>query len=308
MYDLIIIGGSAAATAAGIYAARRKLNFKIITLNFGGEVATSGIIENWPGIIKTDGITLAKQFREHLKSYNVAIEEFVEVKKVVKDGDIFLIYAQQKTNGFKDLLYQTKAVIAATGVHPRALNIPGEKEFLHKGLSYCTVCDGPLFSGKIVATIGGGNSALESALMLANIAQKVYVINKNPAFKGEKILIEKVLSNPKISVIYNANTKEITGKDFVKGLIYEDLQTKTQKTLEVQGVFVHIGMIPNSLFAIDVKKNEFGEIVVNKKCETSVSGFFAAGDVTDIPYKQIGIAVGQGIVAALSAVEYLNKN
>lgn len=308
MYDLIIIGGSAAATAAGIYAARRKLNFKIVTLNFGGEVATSGVIENWPGIIKTDGITLAKQFREHLKSYNVAIEEFVEVKKVVKDGDIFLIYAQQKTNGFKDLLYQTKAVIAATGVHPRALSIPGEKEFLHKGLSYCTVCDGPLFSGKIVATIGGGNSALESALMLANIAQKVYVINKNPTFKGEKILIEKVLSNPKISVIYNANTKEITGKDFVKGLIYEDLQTKTQKTLEVHGVFVHIGMIPNSLFATDVKKNEFGEIVVNKKCETSVSGFFAAGDVTDIPYKQIGIAVGQGIVAALSAVEYLNKN
>lgn len=307
IYDLIIIGGSAAATAAGIYSARRKLSFKIITIDLGGEVATSGIIENWPGMIRTDGITLAKNFKDHLKSYGAPIEELVEVKEIKKEGDIFLIKAQKKTDGMEMLEYQAKTVIVATGVHPRKLDIPGEKEFLHKGLSYCTTCDGPLFGGKVVAVIGGGNAALEAALMLSNIAKKVFVLNKNQMFKGEEILIEKVLADKNIEVIYNALTKKIIGENFASGVIYENAQSKEEKNLEVQGIFVHIGMIPNSHIAPDAQKNLFGEIIVSKKCETSIPGLFAAGDVTDISFKQIAICVGQGVTAALSAVEYLNK-
>ncbi len=307
VFDLIIVGGSVAASAAGIYAARRKLNFKIITLNLGGEVAISGIIENWPGIIRTDGITLAKNLIKHLKYYGASIEEFVEVLEIKKEGEIFLIKAQKKTDGMESLEYRAKTVIVATGVHPRKLDVPGEQKFLHKGLSYCTTCDGPLFGSKIVAVIGGGNAALEAALMLSNIAKKIFIINKNPNFKGEAVLIDKVLSSKNVEIIYNALTKEILGDNFVTGLIYEDIQSKEEKKLEIQGVFVHIGMVPNSHIVPEVEKNPFGEIIVSKKCETSIPGLFAAGDVTDIPYKQIAISAGQGVIAALAAVEYLNK-
>src|SRR3989344_1590264 len=168
-YDLIIIGGSAAATTASIYAARRGLNFKIISKDFGGEVATSGEIGNWPGDGMTDGIALADKFRKHLEQYNVDLEEGIEVESVQKDeSGIFLIKVKNSQN------YNAKTVIIATGVHPRPLNVPGEQEFRNKGVSYCSTCDMPLFSGKIVATIGGGNSALESGLMGADIASKVY--------------------------------------------------------------------------------------------------------------------------------------
>jgi len=301
IYDLIIVGGSIAATSAGIYASRRKLNFKIVTIDLGGEVATSGIIENWPGIIKTDGITLSQQFKDHLKSYNAPIDEGIEVNEIKKDGDIFLIKTANKTE------YKAKSVIVATGVRPRKLNVPGEEEFFHKGLSYCTVCDGPLFQQKVTGVIGGGNSALESALMLADIAKQVFIINKNPVFKGEEILIEKVKNNPKIEIIYNADTKKILGTNFISGIVYQDLNTKQEKTLALEGVFIHIGMVPNSYMLNDVEKNQFGEIIVTKKCETSIPGLFAAGDVTDVPYKQIVISAGQGAIAALAAVEFLNK-
>lgn len=320
MFDLIIIGGSAAATAAGIYAARRGLNFKIITKDFGGEVATSGEIGNWPGVTRTDGIALASQFKEHLKFYNVVPEEGVEVEKITKQEDpaqsnsadhqqkgrtlggasgTFLI----KTKSGKD--YVAKTVIVATGVHPRELNVPGEKEFRNKGVSYCTVCDGPLFSGKVTAVIGGGNSALEAGLMLADIASKVYMINKNPEFKGEKILLDNLVTKKNVEVIYNANTSQIAGEQFVIGLKYDQ---EGQHDIKVDGVFVHIGMIPNSnIVPEEVEKNKFGEIMVNKNCETSIPGLYAAGDVTDIPFKQIVIAAGQGTIALLSAVNYLNK-
>ena len=322
MFDLIIIGGSAAATAAGIYAARRNLNFKIITKDFGGEVATSGEIANWPGIIKTDGVTLAQQFRDHLDSYGVEIEEGVEVDKIAKLQDgTFCITAKagegSKMAGEKmpalseqsesKCDYLAKAVIVATGVHPRELNIPGEKEFRNKGVSYCTVCDGPLFPGKIVATIGGGNSALESALMLADIAAKVYVINKNPEFKGEAVLLDNLKTKQNVEIIYNAKTSRITGGEFVTGLVFADKKGQEHE-LKVEGVFVHIGMVPNSgIVPPEVEKNKFGEIIVDKNCQTNIPGLYAAGDVTDIPHKQIVISAGQGTCALLSAVSYLNK-
>lgn len=305
VYDLIIIGGSAAATAAGIYAARRNLNFKIITKDFGGEVATSGEIGNWPGINQTDGITLAQQFKDHLKFYGVEPEEGVMVEKVTKQEDgLFSISAKQEEEAGN---YSAKAVIITTGVHPKELNIPGEKEFRNKGVSYCTVCDGPLFSGKVTAVVGGGNSALEAALMLADISTKVYVINKNPQFKGEQILIDKLVEKKNVEIIYNTKTTQILGEQFVSGLKYVN-STGLEQELKTDGIFVHIGMIPNSLLAPEgTEKNQFGEIVVNKNCETNIPGLYAAGDVTDIAFNQIVIAAGQGTIALLSAVNYLNR-
>ncbi len=324
MYDLIIIGGSAAATSAGIYAARRNLNFKMVTKDFGGEVATSGEIGNWPGVIKTDGIALAQQFKEHLKFYGVEPEEGIEVEKItrledgtfcitVKDGpdsqseSRILDFAKRNRDKTGKCDYAAKAVIVATGVRPKELNIPGEKEFRNKGVTYCTVCDGPLFAGKVTAVIGGGNSALEAGLMLADIAKKVYVINKNPVFKGDAILLDNLKTKKNVEIIYNARAKEIIGNEFVNGLKYDNETGNTQE-LKVDGIFVHIGMVPNStLVPPETEKNAFGEIVVNKNCETNIPGLYAAGDMTDTPFKQIIIAAGQGTTAALNVVNYLNK-
>ncbi len=320
IYDLIIVGGSAAATAAGIYAARRNLNFKIITKDFGGEVATSGEIGNWPGINKTDGITLSQQFKDHLNFYNVEPEEGVEVEKITKQGNgLFCLSTKQdgvamaseklETEDVAALKcdYLAKTVIITTGVHPRELNIPGEREFRNKGVSYCTVCDGPLFSGKVTAVIGGGNSALESGLMLADISTKVYVLNKNLQFKGDQILIDNLNTKKNVEIIYGATSTEIIGDQFVAGLKYVDSQGQEQE-LKVDGIFVHIGMIPNSgLTPEGTEKNSFGEIIVNKNSETNIPGLYAAGDVTDVPFHQIVIAAGQGTIALLSAVNYLNR-
>ena len=322
MLDLIIIGGSAAATSAGIYAARRNLNFKIITKDFGGEVATSGEIANWPGIIKTDGIALAQQFKDHLASYGVEPEEGVEVEGVAKQDDgTFCITAKRgepqataveklpapETPAGLTCDYEARAVIITTGVHPRELNVPGEKEFRNKGISYCTVCDGPLFSGKVTTVIGGGNSALEAGLMLADIANKVYVINKNTTFKGDQVLIDNLLTKQNVEIIYSAKTTEFIGQEFLTEIKYIGQNGATQE-LKTDGAFIHIGMVPNSsIVGPEVEKSQFGEIKVNANCETNIPGLYAAGDVTDVPFKQIVIAAGQGTIATLAAVTYLNK-
>lgn len=321
MYDLIIIGGSAASTAAGIYAARRGLKFKIITKEFGGEVATSGEVGNWPGMGQTDGFTIAQKFKEHLQFYKADIEEGVWVEKVTKQEDgTFCITAKtgkesksagdrmiEETNGAPKCDYEAKAVIIATGVHPRELGVPGEKEFRNKGVTYCTTCDGPLFQGKVVATVGGGNSALESALMLADIASKVYVVNKNAQFKGEKVLVDKLQAKENVEIIYEAMTTEVVGDQLVKALKYKDKEGKEQQ-LDVEGVFVHIGMIPNSgLVGDEVKKDQLGQIEIDANMQTNVPGLYAAGDVTTVAFNQIVIAAGQGCIATLSAVQYLNS-
>ncbi len=301
MFDLIIIGGSVAATTAGVYAARRGLDFKIITKEFGGEVATSGTIENWPGIATIDGLALADQFKSHLAANHVVPEEGVEVVSIVKnvDGSFSVEAGEQK--------FEAKSLIVTTGVHPRELGIPGEKEFRNKGVTYCTTCDGPLFQDKITTVVGGGNSALESALMLAEIASKVYLINKNNQFKGEQVLIDKVTSHKNIQVVYGAKTAEIKGEQLVSEIVYTD-SSGTSQALKTDGIFIHIGMIPNSgIVPKDVLKDGFGQIMVDDHCATNVAGLFAAGDVTNVPFKQIVIAAGQGCIAALSVVEYLNR-
>lgn len=306
MDDVIVIGGSAAATAAGIYLARRKMKFRIIALEWGGEVATSGEISNYPGFVSTDGIELSKKFLEHLRSYGIEPELGVRVTAVKKgDGGDFLVAAEKDG---KAITYRAKAVIVATGSRPRELNVPGEKEFRGKGVSYCTVCDGPLFKNKVVVTIGGGDSANESGIMLNEIAKKVYVLTKNPDMKGDPSLVTRLKSAKNVTIIPNANTTRIFGDQFVRGVEYEDAVTKEKKIIEAEGVFIHIGMIPNTQFLPpEVKKNPYGELTIDQNCMTSIPGLFAAGDLTEIAFKQIGIAVGQGIIAALAAVTYVNK-
>lgn len=313
MYDLVIIGAAAAGSAAAIYAARRNLNFVIVAKDIGGEVALSGEVENWPGIIHTNGFELAKNFHDHIKSYGAKIETGYAVIAINHEKNHHIVRAVNDSGSEKT--FETKTIIIGSGIHPRVLNVPGENELRGRGVTYCTVCDGPLYKKKITATIGAGNSALESALMMRDISVKVFLITKfpdTPEFKGgfpkgEDILIQKVKQSPNVEIIYNANTARILGDDAVSGIEYEDLKIKEKKTIAVQGVMVHVGMIPNSDFATDIKKNPLGEIIVDNLCQTSSTGIFAAGDVTDIPYKQIVISSGQGVVAALSAINYLNR-
>mgnify|MGYP006325239919 CR=1 FL=1 len=311
MFDLIIIGAAAAGSSAAIYAARRNLNTIIISKDIGGEVALSGEVENWPGTIHTTGFELAQDFHKHVKQYNVPIDEGYEVTAIEKKENYFVVTA--KLYGGQEKVYEAKTVLIGSGIHPRELGITKEKELKGKGVTYCTVCDGPLFKKKITATIGAGNSALESALMMSGIAEKVYLLTKYDADsqghgfpRGENILIDKVLALPNIEVIYNANTTEFLGETQLTGLRYTDTKTNETKDLSLNAAMVHIGFIPNSSFVTIAEKNAAGEIIADKLGATTCPGLFAAGDVTDIPYKQISIAAGAGVTAVLSAINYLN--
>lgn len=318
MRETLVIGASAAGLSAAIYLARRGVDSTVVAKDVGGEMALSGEIGNYPGLITTNGIELSKKMREHALAYQVTIEEGVEASGLSRTTDGFSLEA--KVNG-SPKPYEAKTVIITTGAHPKKLRIPGEEAFYHKGVTYCTVCDGPLFAGKPVAIVGGGNSALEAGLMMATLSPKVYVITKNPAMKGEMILSRELFAKPNVEFVPNALTQEIVGGElapsgtegsrsgFVTGLRYLDTASNQLRQLAVEAVFIHVGLKPNT----DWLPTElgittaFGEITVNKLCQTNIPGLFAAGDVTDIPYKQIGVAVGQGITAALSAISYLNS-
>ena len=306
MYDLLIIGGSAAGASAAIYAARAKLNFKVITKDLGGEVANSGEIGNYPGFNVTNGVELSEKFAEQMRFNQIDIETGVYIERIVRNGKTFVVTTKDDSEQSKT--YEAKAIILATGARPRHLGVPGEQEYYQKGLSYCTTCDGPLYRQKIVTTIGGGNSALESILMMSNLASRVYSININPEFTGEKVYIEKVKNLPNVVLIPNAQTTTIVGNAAVSGVEYFEKASGDKKVIETQGVFIHIGIIPNSDMAKDLGvTNKFGFIEVDTHMQTAVPGFFAAGDVVNVPYQQIAIATGQGTTALLSAQAYLNK-
>ncbi|MBF8280490.1 MAG: thioredoxin reductase [Candidatus Magasanikbacteria bacterium] len=313
MYDLIIVGGSAAGVAAAIYAARRRLHFLLISHDIGGEVASSGEIENYPGYVHTDGLEMTKKYEDQLAHNEVPMEIGSDVLAVApiaefdknRDGEKIIAVKINQLSGQEKIL-EARAVIVASGIKPRHLGVSGETELYHHGVTYCTVCDGPLFKNKITATVGTGNSALESALMMSQIAKKVFVLTKYPSFKGEQVLIDKVESSPNVEILREAITTRVIGENAVSGLEYKN-KTGAVMTLDAQGVMVHIGQTPNSGF-IQVGKDSNGQIIVDKLCRTNVPGIFAAGDVTDVPYKQIAIASGQGVIAALAAIEYINRN
>lgn len=299
MYDLIIIGAGPAGITASVYAARKKMIFLVITKDIGGQAAISGDIENYTGYQFITGPELAAKFEEHMRKYNIELKENEEVLELKKTDNAITIKTNKNT-------YEAKTVIVASGKRSMELNVPGEKEFRNRGLTYCATCDGPLFTGKDVVVVGGGNSALDAALQLINIAKHVYIININPTLTGDAIMQEKVGQNSKVTILNNTQIVAILGDAMVNGIRVK--KEGREETLAVEGVFVEIGLIPNSEFAKDVKKNNLGEIKVSSQNETSIAGIFAAGDVTDVLEKQIIIAAGEGSKAVLKAFRYLSQH
>ncbi|MAG50853.1 hypothetical protein CL621_04425 [archaeon] len=303
-YELIIIGAGPAGITAAIYAARRKLNFLLISKDIGGQTLLSAEVKNYTGYHFIKGTDLVKKFEEHLRDYKIKVKIKERVKNIRKIGKNFEIITSKSK-------YQTRAVIVASGKKPRKLKVPGEDEFHNKGLTYCATCDAPLFDQKIVAVIGGANSALESTLASIPYAKKIYIITINSKLYGDKVLQDKILKNKKVEVLYKAKTTEVLGKKFVTGLKLE--QNKKERTLNVEGIFVEIGLIPGCNFAEIIRKNKWGEIMIKRSTKTmaenltNISGIFAAGDVTDIPAKQIIVAAGEGSKAALACFDYLGK-
>ena len=299
MYDLIIIGAGPAGITAAVYAARKRLKFLVITLDIGGQAAWSGDIENYTGYQFITGPDLAAKFEEHLRQYKFDMKENEEVIEVTKADSLIRV----KTHKGE---YEAKTLIIASGKISKELNAPGEKEFKHHGLSYCATCDGPLFSGKDVAVVGGGNSALDATLQMVKIAKRVYIINANPELSGDRIMRDKVERSDVVKVINNSKVTEVLGDNNMVTAIKIKRDNKAE-SLPVQGVFVEIGLVPHSKFVKDIDKNQYGEIKVNSKNETNIPGIFAAGDVTDVPDKQIIIAAGDGSKSALAAFKYLNQ-
>jgi len=296
--DLIIIGAGPAGITASIYAARKRLNFLVISEDIGGQTGWSGDIENYTGYQFITGPDLVNKFEEHMRRYDVLFKENERVLEVRKTGETVSVKTVKGE-------YTAKTAIIASGKKSRELGVPGEKEFKNRGLTYCATCDGPLFSGKEVAVIGGGNSALDAALQLIRIAKFVYIINIGPDLTGDPIMQEKLRESPIIKVLNNAHVTAVKGDKFVTGLKVR--LPGSEETLNVQGIFIEIGLIPNAGMAPDVEKNKYGEIKVSAYNETNVPGIFAAGDVTDVPEKQIVIAAGEGSKAALGVFRYLNK-
>jgi len=302
IYDLIIIGGGPAGITAGIYAARAGLKTLLITKNFGGQINLKAVeIENYPGFEKISGLEFIQKLEHHLKKFAIEIIYNI-VEKVKKENDIFIIFTEDKKQ------FQSKTLIIASGAEPRSLGVKGEKEFIGKGVSYCVTCDGPLFKDKTVAIIGGGNAGFEAALALAKWAKKIYILETLKTIQADKVNINQFEKlGAKGEIITNVEIKEIKGSNFVDSLVYQKRDTEEIKTLFVEGIFIEIGSIPATQFVKDlVEFNEKNEIKVNPKSgETSIAGLFAAGDVDDMPYKQIVIAAGEGAKAALSAAKYL---
>ncbi|MCK5332704.1 FAD-dependent oxidoreductase [Candidatus Parcubacteria bacterium] len=299
IYDSIIIGAGPAGITAAVYAARKGMKIAVLSKNIGGQVTRTSIVENYTGYQEISGIELAEKFNDHLKEFNFKFKK-TEVQNIEKRDDIFII----KTSLEK---FQSRSLIMATGAMPRELNIPGEKEYKNKGVTYCATCDAPLFHDKEVAVIGGGNSALEASLQLTKIAKKIYIINNTSTFTGDKILSDKLEKNKKVKIFHNSETSKISGDRFVQELEFS--LNKKIKKIAVQGVFIEIGFIPNTKLVENfIKLNSKNEIEVNLNQNSSDSGIFAAGDCTNIPYKQIVIAAGSGATAALSAFEYLTKS
>ena len=305
-YDVIIIGGGPAGTAAAVYSARKKLKTLLITESFGGQSIVSDDIQNWIGEPHISGFDLAKKLEAHVRAYPEAVEIKMPEKVLkVKESDAGFAAETDKSN-----VYQGKAIILVAGARRKRLNVPGEDKFEGKGVAYCSTCDAPLFSDMKVAVIGGGNSGLEAVHDLFPYASEVYLLHRSESLKADPATIEEARKNPKLKeIILNANTKEILGENSVSGIRYQDLKTGEEKILEVQGVFVEIGSTPNSEMVkglVDI--DAFGQVVIDPKHgSTSHRGIFAAGDITDDPYKQNNISAGDAVKAALAAYNYLLK-
>ena len=297
MYDLTIIGAGPAGITAGVYGARKRMNFLIISRDIGGQTSWSGDIENYIGYQFITGPELVTKFREHLEKFNVELKVEEEVKLVRREGGAIHITSDKGE-------YEARTVIIASGRKPRMLGAEGEMKYMNRGVTYCATCDGPLFAGMDVAVVGGGNAGLDAVLQLINIANKISVIEIAPTIKADPVMVEKAKASGKVTFYTQSKVETIYGDTFVKGIKVR--REGELFELPVQGVFVEIGSMPVSHIVPDVKKNEFKEIIVDPKCRTNREGIFAAGDVTDVPAKQIIVACGEGSKALLAAFEYLN--
>jgi alkyl hydroperoxide reductase subunit F len=301
MYELIILGGGPAGMTAAVYAARKQLNALFLSKDTGGQVNWTLGVENYMGYQFIEGSELMEKFEEQMKQFPLETRVGPEAKQIRQIDGGFEIEVDDGTS------YQTKALIVATGKRPRQLNVSGEDKFQGRGVTYCSICDGPMFTGKRVAVIGGGNSALEAVDDMAKIAEHIDLVSVTP-FTGDQVLIDKVTSLSNLSIFLEYEVVEIGGDVFVESLTIRDLKTKEPKKLAVSGIFVEIGLLPNSgLVKNTVHLNKTGEIEVNFANETNVAGLFAAGDVTNVPEKQIVVAAGEGAKAALRAHSYLRR-
>lgn len=301
--DVTVVGGGPAGVSAAIYAARKGLKVTMIADRFGGQVKDTMGIENLISVPKTTGPELAGALQSHLDEYDITMKEHFRVEKVEK-GEIKTIHL---SSGEK---IKTRTMIIATGAKWRELGVPGEKENIGNGVAYCPHCDGPFFKGKDVAVIGGGNSGIEAALDLAGIVKSVTVFEFLPELKADQVLVDQAESRTNITIYKNVATKQIIAEDGkVSAVEYQDRSTDEVAQINLEGVFVQIGLVPNSGFVKDViELNQYGEIVIDERGQTSVPGIFACGDVTTVPYKQIVIAMGEGAKASLAAFDYLLLN
>lgn len=303
LQDVTVIGGGPAGVAAAIYAARKGLNVTVIADRIGGQVKDTVGIENFISVPKTTGSELSSSMMAHLREYDITLKEHFRVNEI-ENGDT------KKVHISSGEIIETKTLIIATGAKWRKLGCPGEKENIGNGVAYCPHCDGPFFKGKDVAVIGGGNSGIEAALDLAGIVKSVTVFEFLPDLKADQVLVDQAEARENITIIKNAATKQILAEDGkVTAIEYMDRETEEVMQRDLAGVFVQIGLVPNSEFVKDlVEVSPYGEIQINERCETNVPGIFACGDVTTVPYKQIVIAMGEGSKASLSAFDYLLKN
>lgn len=301
-YEVLVVGGGPGGASAAIYAARKGIRTGIVAERFGGQVNDTLGIENFISVKYTEGPKLAASLEEHAKEYGIDIMKAQRAKRLEKKDLIEV----ELENG---AVLKSKTVIISTGARWRNLGVPGEAEFKNKGVAYCPHCDGPLFAGKHVAVIGGGNSGVEAAIDLAGVAGHVTVFEFMSELKADAVLQERLNSLPNTTVIKNAQVKEITGTSKVDGIDYIERETGETKHVELQGVFVQIGLVPNTDWIGDaLERNRMGEIVVDHRGATSIPGVFAAGDCTNSAYKQIIISMGAGATAALSAFDYLIRN
>lgn len=319
LYDVIIIGGGPAGIAAAVYTARKRLKTLLIAEEFGGQSIVSDDIQNWIGEAHISGFDLAKKLEAHVRSFPDMVdikspERALEVRsiKCMINGSIPAVPV--KTDRVCDFevktdkgMYEGKSVILGAGARRRKLGVPGEEQLNGKGVAYCSTCDAPLFSGKDVVVVGGGNAGLEAAVDLLPYATKIYLLEFGDSLKGDQVTQDELKKNEKVEIILNAQTKEILGDKFVTGVKYLDRKTNEEKTLNVGGIFVEIGSVPNSEMVkglVDLDK--YGQVIIDSKhSATSHPGIFAAGDITDDPYKQNNISAGDAVKAALAAYAYL---
>jgi NADH-dependent peroxiredoxin subunit F len=299
-FDVLIVGGGPAGAAAAVYAARKGIRTGVASERFGGQVLDTLGIENFISVKETEGPKFAHALEEHVRDYDVDIMNLQRAKALVPGKDLIEVQLESGAS------LKSKSIIISTGARWRNINVPGEHEFKNKGVAYCPHCDGPLFKGKRVAVIGGGNSGVEAAIDLAGIVGHVTLIEFDTALRADAVLQRKLKSLNNVDVFTNAQTTEITGDQKVNGLVYKDRATGELKKVELEGVFIQIGLVPNTDWLKGVVElTKHGEIVVDARGQTSVPGVFAAGDVTTVPFKQIIIAAGDGAKAALGAFDHL---